>query len=216
MNHTPSDTDHPDSTPDTDTTASEYPTTVEDPSTGARITFLERGVDDRGPYLLVDGVLPPGTDGGPARLHPRSEARSEVVEGRAVVTVGGEEMVLLPGESVIIGAGDPHTIRNGDEGPLVVRTTQTTRRVRGRDPGTLRPRCWWPTGPTRGRCSAVSPPRGRPTGGRSLASPAPDPAGPRSRCPGAGACPGVGNPLRVHPRLSGRLSILVCRRAHRS
>ena len=123
MSHTPSDTDHPDSTLDTDTAASEYPTTVEDPSTGARITFIERGVDERGPYLLVDGVLPPGTDGGPARLHPRSEARSEVVEGRAVVTVGGEEMVLLPGESVIIGAGDPHTIRNGDEGPLVVRTT---------------------------------------------------------------------------------------------
>jgi mannose-6-phosphate isomerase-like protein (cupin superfamily) len=103
--------------------ASEYPTTVEDPSTGARITFLERNVDDRGPYLLVEGVLPPGTDGGPARFHPRSEARSEVVDGRAVVTVSGEEIVLLPGESVIIGAGDPHTIRNGDEGPLVVRTT---------------------------------------------------------------------------------------------
>jgi hypothetical protein len=32
-------------------------------------------------------------------------------------------MVLLPGESVIIRAGDPHTIRNGDEEPLVVRTT---------------------------------------------------------------------------------------------
>jgi mannose-6-phosphate isomerase-like protein (cupin superfamily) len=123
MNHPPSDTDQPDVTPDTATVASEYPTTVEDPSTGARITFLERGVDDRGPYLLVEGVLPPGTDGGPARLHPRSEARSEVVDGRAVVTVRGEEMVLLPGESVIIGAGDPHTIRNGDEEPLVVRTT---------------------------------------------------------------------------------------------
>jgi mannose-6-phosphate isomerase-like protein (cupin superfamily) len=123
MNHPPSDTDQPDVTPDTATVASEYPTTVEDPSTGARITFLERNVDDRGPYLLVEGVLPPGTDGGPARFHPRSEARSEVVDGRAVVTVSGEEIVLLPGESVIIGAGDPHTIRNGDEGPLVVRTT---------------------------------------------------------------------------------------------
>jgi mannose-6-phosphate isomerase-like protein (cupin superfamily) len=123
MNHSPSDTGHPDSTPDTDTAASEYPTTIEDPSTGARITFLERGIDERGTYLLVEGVLPPRTDGGPARLHPRSEARSEVVDGRAVVTVSGEEMLLLPGESVIIGAGDPHTIHNGDEGPLVVRTT---------------------------------------------------------------------------------------------
>ena len=123
MNHRPSDTGHPDSTPDTDTAASEYPTTVEDPSTGARITFVERDVDERGPYLLVEGVLPPGRDGGPARLHPRSEARSEVVAGRAVVTVSGEERVLLPGESVVVGAGDPHTIRNGDEGPLVVRTT---------------------------------------------------------------------------------------------
>ena len=123
MDRPPSDTDRPDVTPDAATAASEYPTAVEDPSTGARITFLERDVDDRGPYLLVEGVLPSGTDGGPARLHPRSEARSEVVDGRAVVTVSGEETVLLPGESVIIGAGEPHAIRNGDEGPLVVRTT---------------------------------------------------------------------------------------------
>lgn len=123
MNHSPSDTGHPDSTPDTDTAASEYPTTIEDPSTGARITFLERGIDERGTYLLVEGVLPPRTDGGPARLHPRSEARSEVVDGRAVVTVRGEETVLLPGESVVLDAGDPHTIRNGDERHVVVRTT---------------------------------------------------------------------------------------------
>jgi hypothetical protein len=43
MNHPPSDTDQPDVAPDTATVASEYPTTVEDSSTGARITFLERG-----------------------------------------------------------------------------------------------------------------------------------------------------------------------------
>ncbi|WP_232833809.1 cupin domain-containing protein [Saliphagus sp. LR7] len=71
----------------------------------------------------MDGILPPGIDSGPARLHPRSEARSEVLDGRAIVTVRGEETVLLPGESIVLDAGDPHTIRNGDEGRLVVRTT---------------------------------------------------------------------------------------------
>ena len=54
-----------------------YPNTIEDPSTGASITFLEHGADERGAYLLMDGVLPPGTDSGPARLHPQSEVRSE-------------------------------------------------------------------------------------------------------------------------------------------
>lgn len=101
----------------------EYPSTVEDASTGARITFLERGVDEQGAYLLVEGVLPGGGDGGPARLHPHSEARSEVVNDRAVVAVHGEERVLSPGESIVIPPSTAHTIRNGEEGPLVVRTT---------------------------------------------------------------------------------------------
>jgi mannose-6-phosphate isomerase-like protein (cupin superfamily) len=59
----------------------------------------------------MDGILPPGIDSGPAPIHPRSA----VVDGRAVVTVRGEETVLLPGESVVLDAGDPHTIRNGGE-----------------------------------------------------------------------------------------------------
>ncbi|MFC6723742.1 cupin domain-containing protein [Halobium palmae] len=100
-----------------------YPNVIEDPSTGASITFLERGVDERGAYLLMDGVLPPGTESGPARLHPRAEVHAEVVAGRADVTVRGEPHALLPGESLYIAAGEPHSIRNGGAGTLVVRTT---------------------------------------------------------------------------------------------
>ena len=100
-----------------------YPSTVEDLSTGARITFLERGVDEQGAYLMMDGVLPPGVDSGPARLHPRSEARSEVMAGRADVTVRGDSHVLLPGESLTIAPGEAHSIRNRDDDTLVVRTT---------------------------------------------------------------------------------------------
>jgi quercetin dioxygenase-like cupin family protein len=100
-----------------------YPSTVEDPSTGARITFLDRGVDEQGAYLLMDGVLPPGIDSGPARVHPRAEARSAVVAGRADVTVRGERHTLLPGESRHIPAGEAHSIRNGGTDTLVVRTT---------------------------------------------------------------------------------------------
>ena len=115
MNRPLSGTDRPYRPVDTETGGNDYPVTVEDLSTGARITFLKRGVDEQGSYLLMDGILPPEIDSGPARLHPRSEARSEVVDGRAVVTLRGEETVLLPGESVVLDAGDPHTIRNGDE-----------------------------------------------------------------------------------------------------
>ncbi len=100
-----------------------YPSTVEDLSTGARITFLERGVDEQGAYLMMDGVLPPGVDSGPARLHPRSEARSEVMAGRADVTVRGDSHVLLPGESLTIAPGEAHSIRNRGDDTLVVRTT---------------------------------------------------------------------------------------------
>ncbi|MFC5369066.1 cupin domain-containing protein [Salinirubrum litoreum] len=123
MSRTPHDTDLPEQSSDTDSSTTEYPRTVVDSSTGASITFRERGTDDRGSYLVMDGVLPPGVGSGPARIHPRAEAVSEVIEGRAVVTIRDEETVLLPGESVAIAAGDPHTIRNWDDASLVVRTT---------------------------------------------------------------------------------------------
>jgi mannose-6-phosphate isomerase-like protein (cupin superfamily) len=103
--------------------AGAYPNTIEDLSTGASITFLERGVDERGAYLIMDGVLPPGIDSGPARLHPQSEVRSEVMTGRADVTVRGEQHVLVPGESLTIAPGEAHSIRNGGTDSLVVRTT---------------------------------------------------------------------------------------------
>ncbi|WP_157884848.1 cupin domain-containing protein [Halorubrum aethiopicum] len=107
--------------PEIDTGA--YPNTIEDLSTGASITFLERGVDEQGTYLIMDGVLPPGTDSGPARLHPRSEARSQVIAGRADVTVRSDSYVLLPGESLPIAPGEAHSIRNRGDDTLVVRTT---------------------------------------------------------------------------------------------
>lgn len=105
------------------TDAGGYPNTIEDLSTGASITFLERGVDEQGAYLVMDGALPPGTDSGPARLHPQSEVRSEVIAGRAEVTTRGETRVLLPGEALTITPGEAHSIRNGGEDTLVVRTT---------------------------------------------------------------------------------------------
>ena len=100
-----------------------YPNTIEDPSTGASITFLEHGADERGAYLLMDGVLPPGTDSGPARLHPQSEVRSEVIAGRAEMTVRGEPHTLLAAEALTIAPGAAHTIRNDGAENLVVRTT---------------------------------------------------------------------------------------------
>jgi quercetin dioxygenase-like cupin family protein len=100
-----------------------YPNSIEDLSTGARITFLERGFDEQGAYLLMEGVLPPGIDSGPARLHPRADARSEIVAGRADLTVRGEAHALLPGESLHIAVGEAHSIRNSGDDTLVVRTT---------------------------------------------------------------------------------------------
>jgi len=104
-------------------TETEYPMTVEDASTGARITFVERGLDDGGAYLVMEAVLPPETDSGPARLHPQAEAHSDVVDGRGIVTVDDEERIVSAGESLVIPAGAPHSIRNANNRPLVVRTT---------------------------------------------------------------------------------------------
>jgi mannose-6-phosphate isomerase-like protein (cupin superfamily) len=107
----------------TGTGSAGYPNTIENPSTGASITFLEQGADERGAYLVMDGVLPPGTDSGPARLHPESEVRSEVLAGRAEMTVRSEPHTLLVGDALTIAPGAAHTIRNGGTENLVVRTT---------------------------------------------------------------------------------------------
>ena len=122
MNTSLSGTTRPEMSNKSDT-ETEYPKIVEDVSTGARITFVERGIDDEGPYLVMEAVLPPETDSGPARLHPRAEARSDVVDGQAIVTVDTEEMIVSSGDSLSIAAGVPHTIRNEDDRPLIVRTT---------------------------------------------------------------------------------------------
>ena len=50
-------------------------------------------------------------------------AHSEVVTGRAGVTVRGEIHTLLPGESLTIEIGEAHSIRNSGTDTLVVRTT---------------------------------------------------------------------------------------------
>jgi len=50
-------------------------------------------------------------------------AHSEVVTGRAGVTVRGEIHTLLPGGSLTIEIGEAHSIRNSGIDTLVVRTT---------------------------------------------------------------------------------------------
>ncbi|MFC7204915.1 hypothetical protein ACFQJC_15465 [Haloferax namakaokahaiae] len=69
----------------------------------------------------MDGVLPPGVDDGPARLHPRSAVRAEVLACRADVTARGDSHVPLPGESLTLALGEAHSIRNGGTDTLVVR-----------------------------------------------------------------------------------------------
>jgi mannose-6-phosphate isomerase-like protein (cupin superfamily) len=71
----------------------------------------------------MEGVLPPGIDSGPSRLHPRAEAHSWVVAGRVDVTVRGERYTLLLSESLTIEIGEAHSIRNSGTDRLVVRTT---------------------------------------------------------------------------------------------
>lgn len=46
----------------------------------------------------------------PEHRHPQEEAWI-VVEGQLVVSVGGEERLLGPGDSAVIGADIPHRVR---------------------------------------------------------------------------------------------------------
>lgn len=51
--------------------------------------------------------------------HHRSEELYHIVVGRGVVTVGEDEVTVVPGDTVLIPPGTPHRIRNLGRGDLV-------------------------------------------------------------------------------------------------
>jgi quercetin dioxygenase-like cupin family protein len=68
--------------------------------------------DTRGELLEAINVIGPDFAGPPLHIHPSAEESYAVVSGTLDVCVGGEWRKLVPGESVIVPPGTPHTLKN--------------------------------------------------------------------------------------------------------
>lgn len=89
--------------------------------TGEEVRFV-RTAEETGGELLVmeDHWTVPGHEV-PRHLHPGMEERWMVIEGTIGYSVGDDEIVANPGDTVIAPAGVPHSAKDLGGGPVLVR-----------------------------------------------------------------------------------------------
>ncbi|THF76234.1 cupin domain-containing protein [Cohnella fermenti] len=99
--------------------------TVKHRYTGEQITFVETAAETGGKHLLIEVELPPNGDGPPLHYHRKFTEEFEVLRGRLTVSLGGEERVLEPGQTLTAPIGTAHTFRNahGEEVAFRVKLT---------------------------------------------------------------------------------------------
>jgi quercetin dioxygenase-like cupin family protein len=90
-------------------------TTIWDPHTGQRLTFLETAAETQGESLRVEVALDPGGRV-PRHLHLRQDERLEVLEGGVRFRCAGEEKRLGRGDSVAVPRRRIHTVSNDGPG----------------------------------------------------------------------------------------------------
>ncbi len=86
---------------------------IESPLIGERAVFRKTAADTGGALLQLEVFQRVGAKGPVEHYHTRQEERFEVMSGVMCALVGGREVRLGPGESMVIPAGTPHRWWNG-------------------------------------------------------------------------------------------------------
>jgi quercetin dioxygenase-like cupin family protein len=94
--------------------------TIEHPLTGERLTFLETAGSTGGKFLRARLDLRPGGAIPNVHVHPGSEERFAVVEGRLQVRRAKQAWVAEAGETVIVPPGTAHVWGNPFDEPAAV------------------------------------------------------------------------------------------------
>ena len=97
--------------------------TINDPTTGEDITFIETAEESGGHRVVMRVGLAPGTVV-PPHAHPYEEA-FECTEGQLQFRVNGRCMELLPGGAVTVPANVVHGLGNLSQAPAAVRIVGT-------------------------------------------------------------------------------------------
>ena len=83
---------------------------IESPDT--RLVFKETAKDTNGELLRFEQFVQKDHAPVPAHVHGRQEERFVVLSGRMGVRAGEKEIVLGPGEEIVVPPGTPHTFWN--------------------------------------------------------------------------------------------------------
>lgn len=86
--------------------------TIDNPITGASLTFLELTED----LVRFRSTGRRGDPGPVLHVHPLQEERFLVTRGNVAFVMGKQEVVCGPGEGVSVPAGVAHTFRNAGDG----------------------------------------------------------------------------------------------------
>jgi mannose-6-phosphate isomerase-like protein (cupin superfamily) len=82
-------------------------TTIANPVTKERITFLQTAADTNGELLQFDHYMEPGGIAPPVHWHPRQHERFVVVSGKMGILLEGQKRVLEAGQEIVVPPG-PH------------------------------------------------------------------------------------------------------------
>ena len=78
---------------------------------GVQMKVLLSSAQTGGQFSMIEGVMPPGGDGG-LHLHRHEDESMNLLEGELEVTIGEDVFTLKPGESYFAPRGVPQRLRN--------------------------------------------------------------------------------------------------------
>lgn len=84
---------------------------------GVRMKILLSAKETGGQFSLIEGVMPPGGDGG-LHLHANEDKSMHLLEGEFEVTIGDKKFPLSSGESYFAPRNIPHRLRNLSQTPV--------------------------------------------------------------------------------------------------
>ena len=94
--------------------------TIEHPLTGERMTFLETSGSTGGAYLRVRLEISPGGSIPNLHVHPGSEERFQVADGRMQIRRADEKFTAAAGETLIVPPGVAHVWGNPFDEPAAI------------------------------------------------------------------------------------------------
>lgn len=84
---------------------------------GVRMRILLSSQQTGGQFTMIEGVMPPGGDGG-LHVHHREDESMFIVEGELEVTIGDTVRTLQAGSSYFAPRGVPQRLRNRGTTPM--------------------------------------------------------------------------------------------------